>query len=127
MSQATAEWAATLNVGDEVCMTGSYQPFIGKVQSTTPAQVIVNGARFWKKNGDEVGGVRYHSRSIKPLTDEIRSYIIETARRQRAENKFNALTRAIRGYSVEQLEAAIAILEPKPEVVNSGATEMVAS
>jgi len=118
-NDATKEWADGLKVGDEVIVQGSHgMQRVTKVGRVTPAQIIVDredGTAFWKKNCEEVGGSRWHRANILPATEERKTAIREAARLQRAKNKFSSLTQRVSGYTVEQLEAVVAILEPKEQ------------
>lgn len=116
----TKAWADSLKVGDEVVINGRTER-IGKVTRTTPAQVRIEGTAFWKKDGRQVGQDVWTYNFIQPITPEARARIIAARRLQDARNKFCELSRSINGYSVEQLEAAIAALKPK-EIFNGTET-----
>lgn len=111
----TKAWADSLKVGDEVVINGRTER-IGKVTRITPAQVHIEGTAFWKKDGRQVGQVVWTYNIIQPINPEARARIIAARRLQDAKNKFVELSRSINGYSVEQLEAAIAALKPKEPV-----------
>lgn len=75
------EWIQNLKVGDEVVIVGygythaNYS--MANVTRITKAQIIVskNGyeQKFWKKDGEEVGGELYRKPSISPLTEKIKA------------------------------------------------------
>lgn len=118
----TKAWADSLKAGDEVIINGRTER-IGKVTRITPAQVHVDGTAFWKKDGRQVGQDVWTYNLIQPITPEARTRIIAARRLQDAKNKFVELSRSINGYSVEQLEAAIAALRTETkETVNEYAT-----
>lgn len=121
-SDATREWADSLKAGDEVYVSGNVSQSIRKVDRVTATTIIVGGTKFRKDGCSEIGGSRWHSANIYPATDERKNDIREKRRRQNAENAFSRLTRTMREYSTEQLEAVNNILEPKEQPNATSAT-----
>ena len=61
-----------LQVGDEVIVRRRFTKKVAKVERVTNTQILVNGVRYLKKNGREIGGGAWTSRYISiPKEGEI--------------------------------------------------------
>jgi hypothetical protein len=70
-----SEWLNGLKIGDTVIVTSNTIGIPDRVLivgSMTDKQVIVDGTRFWKKNGSGVGGGDWHRQHLRyPEPEEI--------------------------------------------------------
>lgn len=124
--EEATSWAHSLKVGDEVLVSATHES-IGKVERITPAQIHINGTAYWKKDRSRVGASRWMFSYIYPLTPEKRIELIAQKRMNYAKAQFELLSRKLDQYSVEQLEAVIAILKPKEHVNGSQASTIVST
>ena len=68
-----SEWLANLKPGDEVFIPSSFGVgTIVKVTKRMPSGRIVAGCWTFKQNGSRVGGDRWDSARLKPVTQEVR-------------------------------------------------------
>lgn len=94
-----SEWLQQLKVGDEVFVSrpNGYAPYPGKVIRITKAQIVIflNGHhfedKFWKRNGNEVGGDIYGCRYLIMPSDDVR----ENVDLEKLKNKANELREKI--------------------------------
>lgn len=129
----TKEWLKNLKVGDEVAACSSahgwshcYNFF--KVSRMTPTQIILgNTTKYRRKDGIRIGDDSYTRNVLVRPTDELKAQIATERRYLTAFNKFNNLTGDRNNkYTVEQLEAVIDILKPKPTFeLNTDGTPVV--
>lgn len=65
-------WLGELKAGDEVGVRyRGGKARVDKVEKATPAQIVVAGQRYWKKNGESVG-TEFHFSSLVQITQDDR-------------------------------------------------------
>jgi hypothetical protein len=121
MAETTREWLDSLKVGDEVvlktssAMRGSTTDALVEVTRLTATQVVLKGgARFRKRDGEDVGADTFTYRRIHPATPRAAALIREAAKRR---NLVERIARATdRGSSwgwlpTDDLESIVSILD----------------
>lgn len=106
----TTEWLENLKVGDEVYVTGRYGELgqIRKVVRLTKTQILLGEhARFRKNTGTEVGGGAWSTRSIIPVTDDIRASIYESQLRYRLTKQLEQVMKSAPASVLERIEAIV--------------------
>jgi hypothetical protein len=106
------EWAEGLKAGDPVAVRYDFNSGVrlAKVERTTKTTIIVDGTRYWRKNGDAVG-YSYSSPVLEEPTDAVRREVaIRQARKALRDAEWGKLT----DEAVLTLAAALAVAERKP-------------
>lgn len=113
------EWLANLKAGDEVGIYNGHGYRFMEVTKITTTLIIVGTDRYARTHGNRTGS-KYDKWSVNHLarpTPELKAEIAARARYVIAERKIIKLTGPNRHYTIEQMEAVIAILMPKaPEL-----------
>ena len=77
------EWLESLEVGDQVVVRRSDAKTLVTVSKITPKQIVVGHRRFWKRNGDQVGGGAWNWATLDPATPEVIEEIRDRAERRK--------------------------------------------
>lgn len=106
--QERLKWLAEIKVGDEVAIDGSrygnayYR--LARVERVTPTLIVVGETRYHKKNGNEVGGDKWHPVNLVKPDEKVRSWVKRQSLLAAAKKiNFDKLTN-------DQLEAILALL-----------------
>ena len=103
--QERKAWLASLKVGDEVAVTGSYTTTIARVTRTTATLIIIGDTRYRRDNGRETPNHAWHNDYLKPATAAVRAEIEERKLRARSENI------SFRELSLDKIRRILAIVE----------------
>jgi hypothetical protein len=111
-NRLTNEWLQNLKEGDEVGISDRHSINFSKVTRTTVTQIHVGHSKF-NRRGDLIGAGKWDTVSLVRPTEELKTQVRSRRIRQSVLNRFVDLTRKPQEFTTEQLQAAIAILEPK--------------